>query len=46
LPFNKELYKSFKDVLPAEKFVPVQDRIIDETDRVALVQIPERAFPF
>jgi hypothetical protein len=26
--------------------VPIQDRIIDETDQVAIVQIKERAFQF
>ena len=36
----------FKDVLPAEKFVPVQDRIIDESESYALIKIPERAFEF
>ena len=46
LPFDKEKYKTFKDILPKEKFVPVQDRLIQESEKVALIKIPNRAFAF
>lgn len=36
----------YKDVLPAEMFIPIQDRIIEETSKNALISIPKRAFAF
>jgi len=46
LPYSKELYATFKDILPKEKFVPPADKIICETERKGLIQIEERSVPF
>ena len=46
LPYDKEKYKLFKSVLPADKFEPVTERIPHEDRAPALVKIPEREKPF
>ena len=46
LPFSAEKYNLFKTILPKEKFVPVSERIITESEKKGLIQIPERSVPF
>lgn len=46
LPYSSEKYNLFKNILPKEKFVPVSERIIGETERKGLIDIPERSTPF
>ena len=46
LPYDKEKFNILKSVLPKEKFVPVQDRKVDEKRAPALKKMPEGAYQF
>lgn len=46
LPYSSEKYNMFKSILPQEKFVPVSEKIIGESKRKGLIEIPERSIGF
>jgi len=46
LPFDKQKFKLFHKVLPASKFVPVNERQADQVNPPALKKIPQRESNF